>query len=184
MIETVVLVVQPQGSGRTESEARINIRDALARRPPAGRFPGRPAAPHGPGATRLVRRNAPAPSRIPSRIVMTLSIAALPDEAQLAIWARLREYDAFTPDNDPRGERNFGVLTTTEYGFSGRSTITPLISNTAATPRTIPPRPSASLLPCLPRSTDGIRHPGQGGGRRELSIRSLRRPCKQRDFPS
>jgi Protein of unknown function (DUF3768) len=39
---------------------------------------------------------------------LTLGISALPQEDQSAILEKVRAFDAFTPDNDPYGERDFG----------------------------------------------------------------------------
>ena len=50
-------------------------------------------------------------------LFVTAGIAALPLEAQAAILALVRDFDAFTPDNDPYGEHDFG-----SFGF-GEHTI-------------------------------------------------------------
>lgn len=42
------------------------------------------------------------------RICVTTGIARLPDEQQAAIMRRVFAFDAFTPDNDPYGEHDFG----------------------------------------------------------------------------
>jgi Protein of unknown function (DUF3768) len=41
-------------------------------------------------------------------VYLTRGIAALSDSAQQSIVARVRTFDAFTPDNDPYGEHDFG----------------------------------------------------------------------------
>ena len=41
-------------------------------------------------------------------IFITAGIAALPVDDQAAILDRVRTFDAFTPDNDPYGEHDFG----------------------------------------------------------------------------
>lgn len=47
---------------------------------------------------------------IPGVALMTAGIRALPLPVQLAILARVREFDTFTPDNDPYGEHDFGII--------------------------------------------------------------------------
>jgi hypothetical protein len=42
------------------------------------------------------------------RIMMTSGINALPDDAKARILEKVRTFDVFTPDNDPRGEHDFG----------------------------------------------------------------------------
>ena len=44
------------------------------------------------------------------KILVTRGIAALPTEDQAAILERVRTFDAFTPDNDPYGEHDFGAF--------------------------------------------------------------------------
>lgn len=43
-------------------------------------------------------------------LVQTPGIAALPREDQSAIREKVETFDAFTPDNDPHGERDFGAF--------------------------------------------------------------------------
>lgn len=45
------------------------------------------------------------------RIVMTRSIAALPAADRSAIFDLVKTFNAFTPDNDPYSEHDFGVVT-------------------------------------------------------------------------
>jgi hypothetical protein len=47
---------------------------------------------------------------IPGKAVMTAGIAALPQDDQAAILGKVREFSAFTGDNDPHGERDFGAF--------------------------------------------------------------------------
>lgn len=45
---------------------------------------------------------------VPCRIYMTRGIAELAPEVQIEIAAKVRNFDDFTPDNDPYGEHDFG----------------------------------------------------------------------------
>lgn len=47
---------------------------------------------------------------IPGTALITAGINALSIPLQLAISARVREFNNFTPDNDPYGEHDFGVI--------------------------------------------------------------------------
>lgn len=47
---------------------------------------------------------------IPGKIVRTAGIAALPPDDQAAILNKVREFNAFTEDNDPCGEHDFGAF--------------------------------------------------------------------------
>jgi hypothetical protein len=48
---------------------------------------------------------------VAGRVVQTPGINALPPEDQSAIRQRVELFNAFTPDNDPHGERDFGNFT-------------------------------------------------------------------------
>lgn len=48
--------------------------------------------------------------RIGGRVVMIRGIAALGDEINVRIDQAVRAFDAFSPDNDPYGEHDFGVI--------------------------------------------------------------------------
>jgi hypothetical protein len=45
---------------------------------------------------------------IGGRIVITAGIAAMPESDQAAILANVQAFDAFSPDNNPHGQRDFG----------------------------------------------------------------------------
>ena len=45
------------------------------------------------------------------RVLMTEGIRALPDDAQSRIVEAVQTFTAFTPDNDPHGEHDFGAVT-------------------------------------------------------------------------
>jgi hypothetical protein len=42
------------------------------------------------------------------RVMMTAGIAALTEDARQQVLSRVRAFDAFTPDNDPHHEHDFG----------------------------------------------------------------------------
>ena len=44
------------------------------------------------------------------RVVLTEGIRALPDHLREEVMTRVRTYDAFTIDNDPHQERDFGAF--------------------------------------------------------------------------
>lgn len=44
------------------------------------------------------------------RIVMTSGVQALGEGEQAALFAKIASYDDFTPNNDPHGEHDFGVV--------------------------------------------------------------------------
>jgi len=48
---------------------------------------------------------------VAGRVFQTAGINALPFADQSAIRERVETFDAFTPDNDPHGERDFGAFT-------------------------------------------------------------------------
>ena len=47
---------------------------------------------------------------VAGRVVQTRGIASLPPQDQSAIRQKVETFDAFTPDNDPHGERDFGAI--------------------------------------------------------------------------
>src|SRR5947207_1306493 len=47
---------------------------------------------------------------IGGRVYLTRGIAALPPSVQESIIAEVRVFDTLTPDNDPHGEHDFGIL--------------------------------------------------------------------------
>jgi hypothetical protein len=42
------------------------------------------------------------------KVVMTQSVASLPEETLATVLERVRNFDEFTSDNDPHGEHDFG----------------------------------------------------------------------------
>ena len=47
---------------------------------------------------------------VAGRVFQTTGISALPPRDQSAIREKVETFDAFTPDNDPHGERDFGAF--------------------------------------------------------------------------
>lgn len=45
---------------------------------------------------------------IGGRVIITAGIDALPFKVRESVFAGVRRFDAFTPDNDPHGEHDFG----------------------------------------------------------------------------
>lgn len=45
------------------------------------------------------------------QVLLTPGIAALPDATRAAVIDKVQTFDAFTPDNDPYGEHDFGAFT-------------------------------------------------------------------------
>jgi hypothetical protein len=44
------------------------------------------------------------------RVLITRGIQMLPDDIRANVLARVRDFKDFTPENDPYGEHDFGVL--------------------------------------------------------------------------
>lgn len=44
------------------------------------------------------------------KVLMTSGIKSLPDAIQSSIVEAVQKFDAFTPDNDPHGEHDFGSV--------------------------------------------------------------------------
>ena len=53
---------------------------------------------------------------MPGHYVMTDGVAALPPETITELWSRVRDYEDFTPDNDPYGEHDFGAFEAGDLG--------------------------------------------------------------------
>lgn len=47
---------------------------------------------------------------IGGRVVLTAGVAAMADYNRRTLIDRVRHFDAFTPDNDPYGEHDFGSI--------------------------------------------------------------------------
>jgi len=45
------------------------------------------------------------------RVVMTQAVAALPEAVRAEVYTAVREFAAFSEDNDPHGEHDFGSFT-------------------------------------------------------------------------
>lgn len=45
------------------------------------------------------------------RILQTVGVQALDEAKRRAVFAAIRRFDGFTPDNDPHGEHDFGEIT-------------------------------------------------------------------------
>lgn len=55
----------------------------------------------------LFRRGGPS-SKVPGRMFTTAGVSALSDEAQILMLRQVSGFEAFTEDNDPHGEHDFG----------------------------------------------------------------------------
>ena len=53
---------------------------------------------------------------VPGMMVMTRGIAALPDLAKIEVLKQVRDFSAFTEDNEPHGEHDFGAFDHTVAG--------------------------------------------------------------------
>src|ERR1700732_3531380 len=47
-------------------------------------------------------------TNVGGQVMMTAGVAAMADDARREVFERVRTFDAFTPDNDPHGEHDFG----------------------------------------------------------------------------
>lgn len=56
-------------------------------------------------------------AKVPGRILVTPGISGLAPEAQIEVLSDVRNFDAFTSDNDPHGEHDFGSF---EHRSAGR----------------------------------------------------------------
>jgi hypothetical protein len=43
-------------------------------------------------------------------VMITAGVEAMPDDQRRSLLAKVRAFDVFTEDNDPRGEHDFGVI--------------------------------------------------------------------------
>lgn len=50
-------------------------------------------------------------SFVGGQVVITRGVAAMPEDERTALLAAVRAFEAFTPENDPYGERDFGAVT-------------------------------------------------------------------------
>lgn len=68
------------------------------------------ATPTGPTRVRALN-NALRRSFIGGRVMLTVGVAALPEDTRAAVLAAVRAFDAFDTDNDPHTEHDFGAVT-------------------------------------------------------------------------
>lgn len=54
------------------------------------------------------------------RVVVTSSISAWPDHVQCELFRQVQNFNQFTPDNDPRGEHDFGSIDLDWGGYRER----------------------------------------------------------------
>lgn len=64
----------------------------------------------GRAAAIAARNDALRRDRLGGHVVMTAAVVALPSDVLHAAILALRRFDAFTPDNDPYGEHDFGAF--------------------------------------------------------------------------
>jgi hypothetical protein len=76
-------------------------------------------------------------------VVITAGVEAMPAEQRRSLLAKVRAFNAFTEDNDPHGEHDFGESTRAVSVTSGRSTTTTAPPNSAPPIPLIPPSPPA-----------------------------------------
>lgn len=74
-----------------------------------------------------------ADASVPGRIVMTPGVADLGPLALLRLIAAVRNFDAFSEDNDPWGQRDFGIVALGQ-GARPSGPISRSISTTPTTP--------------------------------------------------
>ena len=61
------------------------------------------------------RKDGPS-ARLQGLLVMTAGVAALPASLQILVLAKMQAFDAFSEDNDPYGEHDFGSIDTAAAG--------------------------------------------------------------------
>ena len=52
----------------------------------------------------------------PGRYLVTRALAVRPDAQLFKLWEQVREFDDFTPGNDPYGEHDFGAFVAGDLG--------------------------------------------------------------------
>jgi len=76
--------MSPRPSGRIDRSARIRALNDLLRQ-----FPFAPAV---------------------GQVIITAGVASLPPRDQALLRTKVARFNAFTPDNDPHGEHDFGAI--------------------------------------------------------------------------
>ena len=76
--------------------------------------------------------------------MITAGVEAMPVDQRNSLLAKVRAFDAFTDDNDPHGEHDFGAVDEDGVRTSGKSITTTARPNSARRTLPIPPSPPAS----------------------------------------
>jgi len=86
--------------------------------------------------------------------MLTVGVDTLPSDVRAMAIRETETFDAFTSDNDPRGEHDFGNFEVGGKGSFGKSITTTARSNSASTIRATRRRQPACSPSCSRRNTE------------------------------